>query len=69
MTEFFLAILALAIAAFALWALRTRWRPKAGPDNNWRNEDFLARDVDGTWAEGSTNPKSAPHDSTGIGIS
>ena len=54
----FLAVLGIGIGAFALWALRAKRRSKARPENNWRNEDFMAREANGTWTEGSTHSKS-----------
>ena len=68
MTEALLIAVGLALAVFVVWALRSRTRPKSGPDNNWRNEDHLSRAADGTWAEGSTSPKTQPSDSSGLGI-
>jgi hypothetical protein len=64
-----LLLLGAAIVGFALWAmLRDSRREKPGPSNNWRNEDYLSREADGTWAEGSTYSKSQPPDSSGLGL-
>lgn len=50
-----------AILAFVVWALAPHGRrSRPGPENNWRNEDYLAREADGTWSEGSLHPKSEP---------
>jgi hypothetical protein len=58
-----------AILGFALRAMmRGSRREKPGPGNNWRNEDHMSREADGTWSEGSTYSKSASRDSTGLGF-
>ena len=48
--------LALIVGASAL-IFRRRWQ-EPGPENEWENEDFMAREADSTWAEGSTTPVS-----------
>lgn len=58
--------LTLGLAVWAMMHSSRRERP--GPDNNWENEDYLSREADGTWAEGSTYSKSPPRESTGLGI-
>ena len=50
--------LVLMLGSCALIA-RRRWR-ESGPENEWENEDFMAREDDGTWAEGSTTPQTLP---------
>jgi hypothetical protein len=63
-----LAIILTVVAMFgvAVWAIiRPARRNRPGPDNNWRNEDYMAREADGTWAEGSAHPKSEPNNSLG----
>ncbi len=58
--------LVLAILGFAVWAMtRGDRRERPGPDNNWQNEDYTARDADGTWSEGSTYEKSKPGNGMG----
>jgi len=55
------------IGGLTLWAMiHGSRREKSGPANNWRNEDYLSREADGTWAEGSVHPKTEPRDSTGL---
>jgi hypothetical protein len=41
------ALLALTVGAFALG----RRRARSGPDNNWRNQAYVAREMDGSWTE------------------
>lgn len=51
-----------AILTAAVWAMARRSRrARPGPENNWLNEDFMAREAEGTWAEGSLDPKSEPN--------
>ena len=65
----FLILVGTAITGLALWAMmHGSHREKAGPANNWRNEDYASREADGTWTEGSTYSKSPPPDSTGLGL-
>lgn len=53
----------------AVWAMMNgSKRERAGPNNNWQNEDYLSQEADGTWAEGSTHSKSPSRDSTGLGL-
>ena len=57
------------VVGVALWVVS--WRAsgeRPGPDNNWKNQDYSAREADGTWAEGSQHSKTLPGDSTGIGF-
>ena len=62
-------LIAAAFVGFALWALiHGSRRAKSGPANNWQNEDYMAREADGTWSEGSIYPKTEPGDSTGLGL-
>jgi hypothetical protein len=64
----FLAASALVIGAFAL-ILGNR-RKRTGPEMNWHNEDYLSRERDGTWAEGSTmesNSSAPPYRPGGAG--
>ena len=57
------------IIALTLWAMiHGARRKKSGPANNWQNEDYLAREADATWSEGSLHPRSEPPDSTGLGL-
>lgn len=57
------------LLGLAVWAMmHGSRREKPGPINNWRNEDYLSREADGTWAEGSTYSKSPSRDSTGLGL-
>ena len=57
------------IIALTLWMMiHGARRKKSGPANNWQNEDYLAREADGTWSEGSLYPKSEPSGSTGLGL-
>jgi len=50
-----------AILTVAVWAMvRRSRRARPGPENNWQNEDYMAREAEGTWAEGSLDPKSEP---------
>jgi hypothetical protein len=60
-----LAIPGVALAAYAVWRA---FGPKSGhvphAGNNWRNEDFVSREKNGTWSEGSTmasDSESPPH--------
>lgn len=56
-------------AALALWGMiRGSRREKPSAKNNWRNEDYMMREADGTWAEGSTYSKSQPGESSGLGL-
>jgi hypothetical protein len=41
------AILALAFSSFFL----ARRRIRTGPENNWRNEAYMAREETGSWTE------------------
>jgi hypothetical protein len=41
------ALLALIVGAFAL----ARRRVRSGPQNNWRNEAYIAREASGSWTE------------------
>lgn len=50
------AIVTVAVSAMA----HRRRHARPGPENNWQNEDYLAREADGTWSEGSLHPGSEP---------
>jgi hypothetical protein len=64
-----LALLGAAIIGLALWAMiRGSRREKPGATNNWRNEDYMSREADGTWAEGSTYSKSQQREGSGLGL-
>jgi hypothetical protein len=64
-----LILLGIPLGVAALWAVsRSPRGEKSGPANNWRNEDHLSREADGTWAEGSTYSKSPSQDSSGLGL-
>lgn len=56
------------VALVAFFATRRTSRPRSGPHNNWRNEDYLSRDAAGSWTEGATYSKSEPKDVSGIGL-
>lgn len=48
-----------AILAIAIWAMtHRRRRARPGPENNWQNEDYMAREAEGSWSEGSLHPQS-----------
>jgi hypothetical protein len=60
-------IIGFVFLAFAGWAIfMVNKSRRSGPENNWRNEDFMSREADGTWAEGSAHSKSRPGDSSGL---
>jgi hypothetical protein len=62
-------LLGAAIGALALWAMvHGSRREKPGAANNWRNEDYLSREADRTWTEGSTYSRSPPRDSSGLDL-
>lgn len=63
------ALIAPAILGGVLWMMSRRAGPRPGPANNWRNEDYMSRESDGTWAEGSSYSKTQPTHSTGIRVS
>jgi hypothetical protein len=64
-----LGLLGAVLLGFAIWAAaRGSRRRKSGPANNWRNEDYMSREDDGTWSEGSTYSKSSPGDNSGLGL-
>ncbi len=64
-----LVLIGTAIVVFALWAMmKGLRRERSGPANNWRNEDYLSREADGTWAEGSTYSKSPSRDISDLGL-
>jgi hypothetical protein len=61
-----LILFGVAFTAFAVWGMAHGSRRKRpGPDNNWRNEDYMAREEDGTFTEGSTYEKSRPGNGLG----
>ena len=60
------AVGATLIASALLVLSKKQPREKSGPKNNWQNEDYLAREKDGTWAEGSTHSKTQSRDSGAI---
>ena len=63
------AIVAVGVVGAVILALsRRHLGERPGPGNNWRNEDHIARENDGTWTEGSRYSKSSPPDSSGLGI-
>ena len=65
----FAILVAILILVFVVWMMsRPTAGERSGPDNNWQNEDYLSREADGTWAEGSTHSKTEPGDSTGMFI-
>jgi hypothetical protein len=58
-----------AVVGLGVWAMiRGLRRERPDATNNWRNEDYMSREADGTWTEGSTYSKSQSPDSTGIGL-
>jgi hypothetical protein len=63
LAAFLAGTVAVCIIAWAIFGGSRKGRP--GPSNNWRNEDYMAREADGTWAEGSAHPKSEPNNSLG----
>lgn len=50
------------IAAFLFFAFRKRGA-QPGPENNWTNEEYMARGADGTWSDGNlrSGDNSAPN--------
>ncbi len=57
------------IFSLATWAIVQGYRrPRSGPHNNWRNEDYLSRDAADSWTEGATYIKSEPKDGSGLGL-
>jgi hypothetical protein len=48
-----LVALAVVVAVFVVWRTGRR-RSRPGPDNNWKNEAFAARERTGSWVENET---------------
>ena len=64
-----LSLAGAALVALGLWAMmRGSRRAKPSASNNWRNEDYMSREADGTFTGGSTYSKDPPRDSTGLGL-
>ena len=68
MTWVIIILGALASLVAVLGLTKRKAGERSGPHNNWKNEDFAAREADGTWTEGSTYGKSRPSDSSGMGL-
>jgi hypothetical protein len=64
-----LILVGATLGGVGIWALmRGSRRAKPSASNNWRNEDYMSREADGTFSEGSTYSKAPSRDSTGLGL-